>query len=180
MADIVKTNLRKIKQEISVGSRVSVAKTFFDDSSLDVNQRYSYYLPASCNRLLGVVVAAFSGNRFQIKWDVDETVGIVNSSKLTLESDQSTSADSDIRSSNSLHATDQDATSSRTRTKRNQDMKLPETDVSAEQASSADSDVSFNISPISLKIHAGKGLSIGNRVVSTNTRKNKIQFQSEG
>ena len=99
MADIVKTNLRKIKQEISVGSRVSVAKTF-DDSSLDVNQRYSYYLPASCNRLLGVVVAAFSGNRFQMKWDVDETVGIVNSSKLTLESEQSTSADSDISGCN--------------------------------------------------------------------------------
>ena len=55
-------------------------------------------------------------------------------------------------------------------------MKLLETDVSAEQASSADSDVSFNISPISLnEIHTSKGLSIGSRVVSTNTRKNKIQ-----
>ena len=167
MADIVKTNLRKIKQEIEVGSRVCV-----DDRSLDMNQRYSYYLPVSSNKLLGIVVAVFSGNRFQVKWDVDDTVNIVNSSNLTLEREQPIVTDSNIKSSNTSDAANQDATSTRSRTKWKQNMKLPVTDVTSELDSST-SNVSFEISAITPEIHTSKGASIESNFMFTKTRKTK-------
>ena len=60
---------------------VSVNRTFFDGQSS--GEKYSDFLPAEMHRIIGTVVNVYSGTRAQIRWDIDESLSVVNISELS-------------------------------------------------------------------------------------------------
>ena len=84
MADIVKCIVRK-SVVIKVGDRVSVSRNHFDNPNEKVEDHCSSYLHPSYNVILGTVSVIFSGDRYKVNWDIDDSTSIAKGTDLNKE-----------------------------------------------------------------------------------------------
>ena len=72
------TIIRKnTKEVINVGDRISVPRTFFDNTNIEIGERYSAFLPKTVMGIFGTVLHVYSGSRINVRWNIDGSVSIM-------------------------------------------------------------------------------------------------------
>ena len=66
------------KEVINVGDRIAVPRTFFDNMNIEISERYSSFLPKTVMGILGTVLHMYSRSQIKVRWDIDDSVSIVN------------------------------------------------------------------------------------------------------